>query len=212
MDAAARAVPAGERARNGVGMKAYRPADNGIYWWRDIPGYGGRYQASRVGGIRRRYESDLVRDMTPFRKSGTRNQKIFRNRLYVKLTLDGISGEVAVLKIMAETWIGQSPPGYVPYHKNGIVTDNRADNIGYIAKHELGVRTGYKSRSQSVFKVNEYGEVVEVYRSAREAARCNHMSYQTVMDRCNGKIKKPYALDGHTYSWEDGRAGRPKRG
>ena len=38
---------------------------------------------------------------------------------------------------------------------------------------------------------------------ARQAAKENYLSYQTVMDRCNGKIKKPFALDGHTYQWDE---------
>lgn len=46
------------------------------------------------------------------------------------------------------------------------------------------------------------GEIVAVYPSARAAARENHMSYQTVLDRCNGKVKQPFALDGHTYQFE----------
>ena len=47
-------------------------------------------------------------------------------------------------------------------------------------------------------------------RSAREAAKANHMSYQTVLDRCNGKVKNPYALDGFTYRFEDAGPGRKK--
>lgn len=45
---------------------------------------------------------------------------------------------------------------------------------------------------------------------AREAAKANHMSYQTVLDRCNGKVKNPYALDGFTYRFEDAGPGRKK--
>ena len=41
------------------------------------------------------------------------------------------------------------------------------------------------------------------YRDRKEAARANHMSYQTVLDRCNGKVKKPFALDGTTYVFDD---------
>lgn len=44
----------------------------------------------------------------------------------------------------------------------------------------------------------------------REAAKANHMSYQTVLDRCNGKVKNPYALDGFTYRFEDAGPGRKK--
>ena len=51
-------------------------------------------------------------------------------------------------------------------------------------------------------KVTENGDEVEVYRSAREAARKNSMSYQTVLDRCHNRVKKPFALDGYTYQFE----------
>ena len=108
-----------------------------------------------------------------------------------------------MLKVMVETWYGSRGRSLVPYHKNGIVSDNRADNIGFASKRELGKMTGHMSgRRKSVFKVAEGGEEVEVYRSAREAARQNHMSYQAVLDRCHGKVKKPFASDGFTYQFE----------
>lgn len=62
--------------------------------------------------------------------------------------------------------------------------------------------TGALSSRRPVEKVDMNGAVVEVYSSARAAARANHMSYQTVLDRCNGKVKNPYTLDGHNYRFE----------
>lgn len=192
-------------------MKAYQPTDNGPDWWRNIPGYGGKYQVSRLGEIRRVFPSGLVRDMTPYRKSGRRGRKVSQNRLFVKLTNGDGGKEVAVLKIMAAAWLGPTPPGMTPYHKNGLVTDNRVGNIGFIDRGSLGRKTGHMAgKRKAVFKMGRTGEVVEVYRSAREAARANHMSYQAVLDRCNGKVKKPYELDGHTYQFEDAKPGRRK--
>lgn len=193
-------------------MKSYKPIDQGPDWWRDIPGYDGKYQANRLGEIRRTFPSGVVRGMTPYRKSGQQHQKILRSRLFVKLTKDGHSKEVPLLQIMAATWHGETPKGKVPYHINDIVTDNRAANIGFIDRRSLGQKTGHMSgKRKTVFKVNQNGEDVEVYRSAREAARANHMSYQTVLDRCNGKVKNPYALDGYTYRFEDQKTGRKKK-
>ena len=167
-------------------MKAYMPEENGPNWWRDIPGYGGKYQVNRLGEIRRVFPSGSVRDMTPYKKSGAKHKKILRNRLFVKLTGENGSKEVAVLKIVAGAWHGPTPSGMVPYHKNGIVTDNRAENIGFIDKQTLGRNTGHMAeKRRTVFKINTSGEVVEIYRSAREAAKANHMSYQAVLDRCN---------------------------
>ena len=179
--------------------KAYIPADVGANWWRDIPGYGGKYRASKSADIQRVFPSGLVRDMTPYKKQG----KTLRNRLFVKLTINGKSKEVAMLKIMAETWHENKDKTLVPYHKNGIVTDNYADNIGFISRSELGKMTGHMANKRKcVFKVDENGNEVEVYRSAREAAKQNNMSYQTVLDRCHNKVKNPFALDGYTYQFE----------
>lgn len=179
--------------------KAFVPTENGIDWWRDIPGYNGIYRVNRNADIQRVFSSGLVRNMTPYKKKS----KTFRNRLFVKLTIGGKSKEVAVLKIMAETWYDNRNENLVPYHKNGIVTDNHADNIGFISRRELGRMTGHMANKRKcVVKVSEDGEEVEFYRSARAAAKANNMSYQTVLDRCHNRVKNPFTLDGYTYQFE----------
>lgn len=183
-----------------MAQKAFIPPDNGPNWWRDIPGYGGKYRVSRNGDVQRVFPSGLVRNMTPYRKQA----KILRNRLFVKLTINGKPKEVPMLKIMAETWHNNQNKNLVPYHKNGIVTDNRADNIGFISRKELGRITGHMaSKRKCVIKITEDGEEVEVYRSARVAAKENNMSYQTVLDRCHNRVKNPFALDGYNYQFEE---------
>lgn len=166
----------------------------------DIPGYRGKYRANPQGQIVRAYRNGKMKLMTQYRS---------KNKLMVKLTIDGKTKEIPAATVIILTFMGSCPDGMVAYHKNGIKSDNRLDNLGYIRLAELGKRTGRRSRSQSVIKVDMAGQAIAVYYSAREAARRNHMSYQTVMDRCNGRVKKPYALDGHNYIWEDAKVGRP---
>lgn len=121
----------------------------------------------------------------------------------VKLTdPQGRTKDVPVLRLMVKVWFGGCPVGKVPYHKNGDLTDHCYTNIGFITNKELGRLTGGKSARIPVAKVNEAGEVVDFYPSARKAAKANHLSYQAVLDRCHGKIKKPFALDGYTYRFE----------
>lgn len=62
---------------------------------------------------------------------------------------------------------------------------------------------GARSRRKAVVKIDNYGEIVEVYSSARMAAKANYMSHQTVTDRCNGKCRSIFAPDGYAYAWED---------
>lgn len=187
--------------------KAYKP-ENEPGWWRDVCGYGGKYQVSRHGEVRRVNSTGLVHDMTAYTKSGRQ----FRGRLFVKLTKGGKSKEEPLLQIVAAAWLGQTPAGKVPYHMNGIVTDNRADNIGFITRSELGKRTGAMADTRAiVFMVDRDGEVVEIYRSAREAAKANFMSYQSVLDRCHNRIKNPYALNGYTFQFEEEPKKRRKK-
>lgn len=169
---------------------------------RDVPGYEGIYKANPYNQIFRCYKNGKMKLMTQY----------FSHRKYmVKLTRNGKSAEVPAATVILLTFKGPCPVGMVPYHKNGIKLDNRLDNLDYIKSNVLGRLTGAKSRSQSVIKIDENGEPVESYRSAREAGRKNYMSYQTIMDRCNGKVKKAFALDGYSYEWEDKKAGRPNR-
>ena len=175
-----------------MGMKEQTPEI-----WKDIPGYGGKYQASVHGNIRRVYASGKTRQLTPWHRKMRGSP-----RLVVKLTHEGKSREVVVLGLVALTFIGPRPEGYVPYHINGMQSDNSARNIAYISRKELGRLTGPGARRKPVAKIDASGNVVEYYSSAREAGRKNHMSYQAILDRCNGKIKSPFALDGYNYLWD----------
>lgn len=166
--------------------------------WQDIKGYGGKYQVNMQGKVRRVFASGKTRILTPYHKKMSGSQ-----RLVVKLTNDGKSKEIILMQIVARTFLGEPPKGYVPYHKNGLQSDNFVNNIAYISREELGKKTGGGSRRQPVAKINQDGEIVEVYTSARECARQNYMSYQTIIDRCNGKCKSAFAPDGFAYAWED---------
>lgn len=169
--------------------------------WTDIPGYRGKYQADREGNIRRVFPSGHTRLMQPYHKKMRGSQ-----RLVVKLTLDSKAREEIVAQLIAKTFLGVCPAGYVVYHKNGCQADNYVNNLEYITRQELGRRTGARSRRKSVAKIDSCGDIVDVYTSARAAAKANHMSYQTVIDRCNGKVKSALAPDGYAYAWEDGVA------
>jgi len=175
--------------------------------WRDIPGYDGAYQISWSGQVRtwRWRGSHYLKEpklLVQYRRK-RRGQGRNSNRRYVKLTDPaGRAKEVAVIRLMVEVWLGGYPPGKVAYHKNGDLTDHYANNIGFITPSQLGKITGAKSGRMPVAKIGPDGGVVEVYPSARKAAKANHMSYQTVLDRCHNKVKNPFALDGYTYQFD----------
>ena len=169
--------------------------------WYDIPGYDGKYQASRLGEIRRVYKSGKVKVLSQFTKCSARTN---RKRPYVKITFDGKGKTVSVLSLMVKTFFDAIPDGKVPYHINMVTSDNHLENIGFITRKELGRLSALQAdKRKSVVKIDQAGNVIEIYRSVREAGRQNNMSYQTISDRCHNRVKNPFALDGYNYQFED---------
>lgn len=174
--------------------------------WRDIPGYNGAYQINRMAEVRcwkwRGRRTKVPHFLAQYRKKSRGNGRR-SGRYFFKLTgPDGKAREVAVIGLMVDVWLGGRPPGKVAYHRNGDLADSCLHNIAFATPRELGAKTGAQSSRRPVEKIDTSGDVVAVYSSARAAARANRMSYQTVLDRCNGKVKNPYALDGHNYRFE----------
>lgn len=170
---------------------------SGTNIWKDIKGHNGKYQVSYEGDIRRLYKSGKTRKLNPYFKQNA------RQILFVGLTKDGVKKEIAVHSIVAEAFLNPPKEGEVLYHVNGLITDNWASNLEYIDRVKLGKMTGAQSRRKGVVKIDSNGEEVDFYPSARQAARENFMSYQTIIDRCNRKVKSPFAPDGYAYAWED---------
>lgn len=162
--------------------------------WYDIPGYDGKYQINYFGNVRRALKRGY-KALHPYIKTTN-------GRRVVKLNCK----EQVIMKLMQITFIGELPPGMGTYHKNGIITDDALNNIGIITRSELGRLTGRGNGCEtSVVKISEEGQIVDFYRSVREAGRKNHMSYQTILDRINGKVKSLYAPDGYVYCKDNAR-------
>lgn len=169
--------------------------------WRCVPGSTRGYEVSSMGETRRRYKNGKVRTIRPFLRVPKRGSK----RMTIKVDLDGIYREYLLTHVILRSFGIPIKEGYSAYLKNGMHTDTSLGNMSILSKKDLGKLTGHQSCSRPVRKINESGEVVAFYRSAREAARLNFMSPQTVNDHCNGVLKKKKsAPDGYRYEWDNG--------
>lgn len=121
--------------------------------WKTVPGFGGAYQASFFGQIRRVYKNGKVRILTPYEKTGNRRGS---RKLFVKMK----SREVNLAQIIALTFIGKRPPDRIVYHKNGDFRDNMVNNLAYMEKREVGRITGTRSRKRAVVKINGDGKLL----------------------------------------------------
>ncbi|WZL82656.1 NUMOD4 motif-containing HNH endonuclease [Vallitaleaceae bacterium 9-2] len=163
--------------------------------WKDIKGYEGKYQASKDGQIRRIYKTREPRIMI---------QEIKNGKALVRLSDQSGRKEFRVHRLIYETFKGTIPAGYSVRHVNLVKSENALWNLQLISAQELGRETGHKSRQKAVLKIDKKGEVVKIYRSARQCAKDNYVSYQTICDRCNFKgIKHSLFIGGYAYCWDD---------
>lgn len=155
-----------------------------------------QYEISIDGNVRKIFKNGKKKPLTQFKRKNKRN-------LYVKLTIDGISKDYDVFKLLVNTFAPVIPDGKVPYHKDLSIWNNHRDNIGFITREELGKLTArMSSKRKPVLKIDTAGKIVETYASVREAGIKNNISYQAIADRCHNRIKKPYALDGYNYQFD----------
>lgn len=177
--------------------------------WRDVPGYGGKYQASDMGRIAntfwhgRRRQNGGRTILAQFKKKPRGKARDSAKRFVHLTDLEGHRKEVSAAKVVAETFLGPVPPGMAIFHKNGNPADNSVWNLVFRTPEEIGRMTGADSTRRPVLKFSAAGELLECYSSARQAAKQNYFSYQAIIDRCNGKCKRHVlAPDGNYYAWD----------
>lgn len=143
-----------------------------------IPGFEGRYSATESGKIFHHYKSVTPRELKGYLKG---------NSYCVKLN----GKEYNFNRIIWETFKGPIPEGYLVTRKLNILDQNYLANLQLKTKAEHGKKTGPKAKSKAVVLMDENGNVIDSWTSARKAAKDLFCSYQTVMDYCNKKVKKP---------------------
>lgn len=167
--------------------------------WRPVRGFEGRYEVSDQGRVRKAWpgarkplilsqHAKSARDKGPF-------VELYRGRRPTSC---------AVLRLVAEAFMGELPEGAVVVHRNRLHSDNRLENVALMSRERMGSKINRRWRARPVVRINRAGEIVECYGSAREAARAGHMHNGCVLRRCNRLVADEFALTGYSYRWDDG--------
>lgn len=167
--------------------------------WKAIEGYRYPYRINDQGEVQKQVGPD---------KWKTLKQCAYGNIMRVDLRLpDGKTVRPSVSKMVADYFMGGTPPGMMRVHRNWLKADNAKENIVFRPRGKSGARPG---NCRPVLKVDRAGNVVAIYRSTVEAAKKNHISQAAIGKRCLRRIKDPYRLDGYNYIYEERKERKKK--
>lgn len=156
--------------------------------WKRIAGTK-NYECSDQGRVRKRLNNGLFRILHPYAVN-RKNKKGKYNRKYLSIKIR--DAQMPLARIIAEAFIPHDYKHDVVFIKDGKWKHIWANNLEWVTKEEMGAKTGYSpKRSKEVELLDENGQVIQTFRSARAAGKELFISYQTALDYCHKKVKKP---------------------
>lgn len=168
--------------------------------WKDIKGYEGIYQVSNYGKIR---SLDRIDKINHFHKGRILKPASIKGYLHVNLSVDGNINDVAIHRVVAETFIPN--PHNLPQinHKDENKQNNMVTNLEFCTpKHNVnyGTRTIRASISQSGEKSHkhkltqkEVEEIKSIYKrkskdfNQKKLAQKYNVSFQEISNIIRGK-------------------------
>lgn len=106
-------------------------------------------------------------------------------------------------RLVYEAFYGNLDKDDVIHAKNGLKYDVRASNLEKTSREELGRLTGHKSKRRGVVFIGEHGELLDEFKSTREAEQVTLYNRQTICDSCNDTRNDYYSIGYRAFMWAD---------
>lgn len=111
--------------------------------WKEIPGYGGYYEASSLGRIRVK-DRWVVKNCSglglgvqkQFYKGRVFKLTYDRGYMHVNISVDGKRAKLAAHRAVLLAFVGEPENGQEACHENGVSSDNRIDNLRWDSHFE----------------------------------------------------------------------------
>lgn len=145
------------------------------------------YECSNYGRFRRVYKTKKV-IFEPIRDYQYKKDNY---ALIVNITINGTRDRLNAKKVIAEVFIRPLNENELVISKNNKVDDLRVSNLFITTKQVQGKLTGYLTKKCRKIVYTDKAGFKHVFRSVRYAGKELGISYQTVLDTCNKKIKRP---------------------
>lgn len=145
--------------------------------WKNLSG--GKTQVSSLGRFRTLQKDGSYNFIMPLPDSN--------GHLRIKVWVDGVYGFKNAQRIIADKFLFEHPKEKnCVAHKNDLQYDNRANNLEWLTKKEVSIKSG-KLVSNKIYKVDiATGKIVDDYLNAAEAARENYVVRDTIKTALRG--------------------------
>ena len=158
--------------------------------WRPVEGYMYPHRVNAFG-VLQKYKSGKWQDVKVVFKRGARVWMSGERSTWVMLD-----------RIVWEAFNGPIPEGCVISHKNGAKIDCYLANLELTTHKDLMCRVG-KSNRKPVLKVDDDGNVLKIYNSAKQAAADNFLSDSRMRGICCQPKHSHQELYGYRFLYED---------
>ena len=141
----------------------------------DIKGYDGKYYITDQGEVFRRYKHHERK-----LKQSKRGQ--------VNLHLDGKQTSRDVSTLVKTHIYGITDPNIFVYHKNGVSSDFRPQNLLFMTHSEWCKKHNGRQSYKAVAKIcSKTKEILDIYPSMTDAAKAHNVTTYTMYNWCRGK-------------------------
>ena len=160
-------------------------------FWKNIPRYANQYQASTLGRIRRHPRMVDNNGTFCLKKGGVVTQNVnARGLLRVRIFYEGRMHEELVHRLVAETFVPNKANLPFVRHKDGNLTNNRAENLAWCSRNSVYAlsRKDAKTRKSKAIVMNN-GTTTRCYLSIKNAERRTGISASNICQVLQGKRK-----------------------
>lgn len=106
-------------------------------------------------------------------------------------------------RLIYETFYGNLSANEVVYSKNLQKYDVRANNLEKTTRQELGRLTAHLSQRRGIVFIGKNGELLDEFKSSREAEQVTLYNRQTICDSCNDTRNDYYSIGYRAFMWAD---------
>ncbi|MCJ1656710.1 HNH endonuclease [Staphylococcus sp. NRL 18/288] len=146
------------------------------------------------------YASDYARFKAKT-KTGYRYYFVFNQKGYPNIKYKG--KHYRANRLVYEAFYGHLNKDEVVYSKNGFKYDVRASNLAKTTREELGGITGHKGKRKGIVFVSEKGELLDEFKSTRQAEAITLYNRQTINDCCNNSRNAYHTIGYRAFMWAD---------